>query len=361
MEREAQASEAADYVACQERRRQSIIDQWRDLPTIPSRRTFEEELGPRPYISALSPPDALDEVAEEKKLRRELLAAMRPLPIRAKLVMFAVAAIAAVVARPMVPGVGGSIIVAGATMIAAALLLFELRARKLAGAQRGAAWEERRRVLVEAHRAALEEHREAEAAAERAWQRADAARIEELEALLAGEREVSEVAVADELGLLDFPFETDCRFEIPAPTLVRLAVDLPEIEDVIPDTAERALKDGRVKTVNRTRKDQQRDYAALVTGLGLQLAAAVLAASPIFDRVVIAAYTQRRESKTGLLQDEWVYELELERGVMVALNPATADPIAVATKAPGRIDLRPNFDLRSIRAPSWWGDEGAEA
>ncbi len=124
------------------------------------------------------------------------------------------------------------------------------------------------------------------------------------------------------------------------------------------ETAERALKDGRIKTVARTRKDRQADYATLVTGMALQLASTAFTASPVFKEAVVAADTQRRESKTGRLRDEWVFEIELDRGTIESLDLQRVDPLTVLTKAPGRIDLRPTFELRAIQPPSWWSPTG---
>jgi len=358
-EREERVAVAEAYVERNEAARRSIVEQWRNLTTIPPRRAFEEALEPRPYVSTLDGPGEIDEAREMRVLRQELLAKARSeVRLGKRWALAALPPVAGAVAWMASSTPAGLVLALTTAAVIAVLWLWRtLDAHRLVRSRIGPAWEIRRREVQVAHGEAVARHREREAAAANAWREEDDARISNLRALLRGEREASEVALDSELSLLDFPFEAECRFEIPEARRVHLVVDLPEVEDVIPETGERVLRDGSIKVVDRTRKDRHADYARLATGLALQLASAAFAASPVFEKAIVAAYTQRREPKTGRLRDEWVYEVVLDRKSIETLVPERVDPIDIVTRSPGRIDLRPNFDLRAITPPDWWAPE----
>jgi hypothetical protein len=134
-----------------------------------------------------------------------------------------------------------------------------------------------------------------------------------------------------------------------------LLIDLPEIEDVIPETRAQALKNGTLKQAKRTKADRNRDYAHLVTGLALMMGRAVFRAAPTLRTVAIAAYTQRRQGRSGVIAHEFVYEIGLTREVAARLT-STVDPIVFMREAAQRLDLRDNGELRRISAPAWAAD-----
>lgn len=358
-EKEARVQAARAAVESFQARQRSVIFSWQDLPSIPGRAAFEAELEPRPFIPT-PPPPAIDEKAAcralIRRLRNEAWERMpwgmwRGLPLAGFLPL------AFLWTERWFLGIALAAMSVGA--IAAAMHLVR-GARAWLEARRAfpEVWPRHLRELERAYAEAVLEHERRTEEERLAHARAEEERIAKLEKLIDGDPEVTIEAVEQSIGLLDFPFETRCEVLSREPGVVQLAIDLPEIEDTIPETTARALKDGTIREVNRTKTDQNRDYAFLVTGLALQLARATFASSPALRKVVVAAYTQRRRPRTGVLEDHWLFELELDRATVEAASSRT-DPVALALKVPGRIDLRSNHHLRHIDPPAWWNPPDA--
>ena len=97
---------------------------------------------------------------------------------------------------------------------------------------------------------------------------------------------------------------------------VMIDLDLPEIEDM-PQNTLSELADGTVKVKKKTQKQQREDYKTCVFGLGEYVASHVFAIVPQAQKVVVSAYTQRRDEKTGGENDEFIYSVIFERGAFV--------------------------------------------
>ena len=354
-ELEARVRAAEEFVEEQEQVLRDIVDSWRDFPTIPSRETFVAATAERPFTSNEAPPAPPVEMEAARSLRNELrLAARRelgrhparfllllPLGLAAATYTFSTE-VAMWLAWGGVPAVGAGLYLARA-----------IASRRRASVHFAASWPARWAELQGDHAARLHTFQVQQEEARARWVESERQRIERLQRLLAGDPHAIEEVVADALGEIDFPFETSCGVEVADSSTVMLAVDLPEIEDVIPETGHRVLKDGTIKEVKRTRADRNGAYAQLACGLALQLACCALAAAPTLQQVHVAAYTQRRQRGSGVLADEWVYELEIDRALIQRIDPATADPIEIARSVPGRIDLRSTMELARIAPPAW--------
>ena len=185
------------------------------------------------------------------------------------------------------------------------------------------------------------------------WPEQERERIALAKRVMDGEVEAIEEAVSTCLEEIDFPFETQARVGVDDSRRAYVLIDLPEIEDVIPEVKSRALANGTLKEVRRTRQERNADYLTLVSGLALQLGRSALCAGPTLQTIHIAAYTQRRQRGTGELRDEYVYEVALERKESARWTAATVDPLEVFKVAKGRYDLRDNQELKAIRPPDW--------
>ncbi|WP_223646984.1 hypothetical protein [Corallococcus sp. EGB] len=185
------------------------------------------------------------------------------------------------------------------------------------------------------------------------WPEQERARIELAKRVMDGEVEAIEEAVSTCLEEIDFPFETQARVGVGDSRRAYVLLDLPELEDVIPEVKSRALANGTLKEVRRTRQERNADYLTLVSGLALQLGRSALCAGPTLQTIHIAAYTQRRQRGTGELRDEYVYEVALERKESARWTAATVDPLEVFKVAKARCDLRDNEELKAIRPPDW--------
>ncbi len=94
--------------------------------------------------------------------------------------------------------------------------------------------------------------------------------------------------------------------------IVMIDLDLPEIEDM-PQNKLAELADGTIKIKKKTKKEQYADYKTCVFGLGEYVASHVLSIVPAAKRVVVSAYTQRRDEKTGDLLDVFIYSVAFDR------------------------------------------------
>ena len=99
---------------------------------------------------------------------------------------------------------------------------------------------------------------------------------------------------------------------VPQRRAMMIDLDLPEIEDM-PTGKLTEMADGTLKIKNKTLKEQREDYRTCVFGLGEYVAANVLAIVPQAERVLVSAYTQRRDQNTGDLLDVFIYSLLFER------------------------------------------------
>lgn len=181
----------------------------------------------------------------------------------------------------------------------------------------------------------------------------EAARVEQVRALLNGDAAACEAAVEAALSAVDFPFDTQAYAMFASAEEVRLLLDLPEIEDVIPEVRTEVSARGELKSKRRSAAERAADYAELVLGLAYAMGAAVLSASPATERVAIAAYTQRRKRGTGEVQDEFVYDVTFDRPGLSAVRFETVNPVADALRFPSRIDVAANGTLRRIDPPGW--------
>lgn len=97
---------------------------------------------------------------------------------------------------------------------------------------------------------------------------------------------------------------------------IMIDLDLPEIEDMPLNTLSE-LADGTIKIKKKTKKQQYEDYRTCVFGLGEYVASHVLALVPQAEKIVVSAYTQRRDEKTGDQLDVFIYSVIFERGAFV--------------------------------------------
>ena len=126
--------------------------------------------------------------------------------------------------------------------------------------------------------------------------------------------EEAEAAIEEWIGEGEAPI----AFEIQAEVIedkgaIMSDLDLPEIEDM-PQNTLSELADGTVKIKKKTQKQQREDYKTCVFGLGEYVASHVFAVVPQAQKIVVSAYTQRRDEKTGEAEDTFIYSVIFERG-----------------------------------------------
>jgi hypothetical protein len=91
----------------------------------------------------------------------------------------------------------------------------------------------------------------------------------------------------------------------------------------------------------------------MVTGIAIYIARAAFAVCPTLESLSIAAYTQRRQPQTGALEDEFVYESNLNRQETAGIDGNSVDPLKKLDTAATRINVQSSFHLEKIQSPEW--------
>jgi hypothetical protein len=177
---------------------------------------------------------------------------------------------------------------------------------------------------------------------------ADRSRIAELKLLLSGDTPSIEHALESDFDELEVPFNTEVSFQIENSDCVMLDVDLPEIEDCIMTTTKSVLKSGEIREKAKPRKIQNQEYAQLVIGFGFYLASRVYNLAPTISSVLVSGYTQRHDKSTGLLKDDYVFSIIVQRSTFAEINFAHADVIAATSRFSCRLKKSASFELASV-------------
>ncbi|RUO92052.1 DUF4236 domain-containing protein [Corallococcus sp. AB018] len=349
-ERETLKAQAEQEVMEEAREHEDLINCWRQMPALPTDAEYRASLNERPF--AWPVPQAPDEAQERRQFREEIQRrVLRDRSDGGRFILLGVLAILIFkgVDNQLQEAMGSGAAVLGLSLGLGPVIAFGLK-RSLE-IQRFCSerfeehwpkhWQAAQRAFAAKQQALLD------------WPLEERERIEFARRILDGEVEAVEEAVSTCLEELDFPFETQARVGVDDSLRAYILLDLPEIEDVIPEVKSRALANGTVKEVRRTRQDRNADYLTLVSGLALQLGRSAFCAGPTLQTIHVAAYTQRRPRGTGAVRDEYVYEVALERKESARWAAATVDPLEVFNVAKGRYDLRDNQELKAISPPDW--------
>ena len=186
-----------------------------------------------------------------------------------------------------------------------------------------------------------------------AWRLAEERRLALLTKLIEGDAEQSAATLSASLEALDFPFETDVEFHVDDDgRSVDVLVDLPEIEDCIPEKRQKAQKNGTTREVRRTKAERFALYATLVIGLGVAIATRTFCVLPAARSVRLAAFTQRRARGTSTVEDQFIYEMTLPREEAEDLD-LHQGPFELLRFIDCRMDLDPSGNFRKLAPPAW--------
>jgi hypothetical protein len=348
---------AQSQVEAEQRRQADLENQWRQIAPLLTPEQYHQACFPRPFEFDVEPPamPSRDEVmfralmvareAEARRSNSQLIVAglgIVSTVFSGGILAAALDGSAALVGAP----------VGGVTALVAHLLL-KRRVEQAATAQANAAfpvdWQAAETLFAKEQA----EYDHARATADAEWQQAEAQRVAWARRLVDGEIEALNEAVSDSLGDIDFAFEARCDVAVIDPSTIYVLLDLPEIEDAIPETKARVLKDGRTTMTKRAKADRCGDYLHLVCGLALQVAWTALGCSPTLQVAHVAGYTQRRQPRTGILRNDFVLEVAVDRSACFRINPTVVDPVQTVTSFQSRIDPKANRELKTLTPPSW--------
>lgn len=125
---------------------------------------------------------------------------------------------------------------------------------------------------------------------------------------------------------LPLEFSIDYEYDINKGYLL-VDLDLPEIEDM-PRKKVSALSGARMSIKDKTKKELNDDYVKCVCGLAFFFAGNLFNISTDIKKILISAYTQRMNQKTGNKDNEYVYSVLFDRHIFTGLNVANIDPLS---------------------------------
>ncbi|MBI1944528.1 MAG: DUF4236 domain-containing protein [Deltaproteobacteria bacterium] len=367
--------QASAHLAAAEGMQRDILNAWRNTADLPTAEEYEDACAVRRFDFDEEPPTPPHYGTEEGRLEDEIRAGTRATTKHPTSAYAAIAGVPVAIAASSFGAVSFatanstvSVFAAGALALVAALVtksicdrMLAARVDQLVKQALPERWAMRKAELDGAHAARCSEHEHRRLAAERQWNQDEEQRAAWARRLVDGDLEALEEAVADTAGDLDFPFEAKCDVAISDDRTVYLHVDLPEIEDVIPETRGQVLKDGRVKQVKRTATERNADYAHLVAGLALFLANEVFIVSPVLHTVLIAAYTQRKKRGSEATVDAYVYNVAIKRERFATIDFADVEPVAALLSSDAAVGQKANMELKALPRPDWTREFDAPA
>ena len=146
--------------------------------------------------------------------------------------------------------------------------------------------------------------------------------------------EAVEAAIGDWLSRLSLPIDFNVSYEYENGVLLA-DMDLPEIEH-LPTVKARQLASGQIKEAAKSQKELKAEYARCVFGLGMFCASYFFCVTPHMEKILLSAYTQRRNAD-GDISDDYIYSVAIPREGLE--SRVIEDPEAVFLEFPNRLRL----------------------
>ena len=157
--------------------------------------------------------------------------------------------------------------------------------------------------------------------------------------------EAVEAAIGDWLSQLSLPIDFNVSYEYEGGVLLA-DMDLPEIEH-LPTVKARQLVSGQIKEAAKSQKELKAEYARCVFGLGMFCASYFFCVTPHMERILLSAYTQRRNSK-GDVEDNYIYSVVFEREAFEKPGYQETDPEAFLCRFKNRMNKLADGTLKQI-------------
>jgi len=124
----------------------------------------------------------------------------------------------------------------------------------------------------------------------------------------------ADVTVQSTMSALEWPRETliSHRLDAVAET-VWIDVDFPEIEDLPQRLAALAASGKKLNVKAKPQKTLRMEYARHIHGVALRIAASAAAALPWAQNIFVSGYSQRLNSATGVIQDDYLLSVFFTR------------------------------------------------
>lgn len=157
--------------------------------------------------------------------------------------------------------------------------------------------------------------------------------------------EAVETAIGEWLSQLSVPIDFNVSYEYEDGVLLA-DMDLPEIEH-LPTVKARQLASGQIKEAAKSQKELKAEYARCVFGLGMFCASYFFSVTPHMEKILLSAYTQRRNSK-GDVEDNYIYSVVFERGAFEKPGYQKTDPEAFICSFKNRMNKLADGALKKI-------------
>jgi len=123
-----------------------------------------------------------------------------------------------------------------------------------------------------------------------------------------------ESVLQESINSLSWPRETIISYEIKNyGREIWLDVDLPEIEDIPQKIACIAATGKKINIKKKSQKQLRLEYSTHVHGIAFRLIGIVFATLPSVEYVVISGYSQRLDSATGKINDDYLFSFKVNR------------------------------------------------
>lgn len=137
---------------------------------------------------------------------------------------------------------------------------------------------------------------------------------ENFEILINTDTNFMEMCLENVFNRLVWPRETLISYDIKDNgETIWLDVDLPEIEDLPQKVASISSTGKKLNIKNKAKKQLQLEYAKHIHGISFRLIGTVFATLPKAKNVIISGYSQRLDSSTGKVNDDYLYSFKINR------------------------------------------------
>lgn len=148
----------------------------------------------------------------------------------------------------------------------------------------------------------------------------------------------AQITLAKQIEAITWPRETTVSFDIEGDTVL-LDVDLPEIE-TMPDMQAVVNKtDLRLVWKERSPSQRRKEYQTHVHAVAFRLLGELFAALPSVNIIVLSAYSQRADPRTGQIGEDYLLSVRVSREQWQQINFANLEAV----------DVVACFDLFAVR------------
>lgn len=164
------------------------------------------------------------------------------------------------------------------------------------------------------------------------------AQRQQLQSLGEGDPEAVEQTVGRWLGDMSLPVDVSVNYTYDADIgALLLDVDLPEIES-LPTTQYVQLQSGNLTERKKTQTQLREEYATLIFGIAVFLAANLFNLSPAITGIVLSGYSQRRNA-AGDVQDDYLLSVCFTRAPFEKECAGDCDPIEFCQRFENRCKM----------------------